>query len=75
MILPICALIDGKALPVERVNIVFDFPICILACAIAVVPIIIFGKFKKWQGFALLAVYVAYMACLVLNETGVLAIG
>ena len=75
MILPICALIDGKALPVERVNIVFDFPICILACAIAVVPTIISGKFRKWQGFALLAVYVTYMVCLVLKETGVLVIG
>ena len=75
MILPICALIDGKALPVERVNIVFDFPICILACAIAVVPTIISGKFRKWQGFALLAVYVTYMVCLVLKETGVLVLG
>ena len=75
LILPLCAIIGGEALPVERVNLVFDFPVCIIACAIAVVPTIIMGKFKKWQGFALLAVYATYMALLVLNETGVVAIG
>ncbi len=73
LILPVCAIIDGKALPVEQMNINFDFPICILACAVAVVPTIIMGKFKKWQGVALLAIYVGYMACLVLNEMGVVA--
>ena len=74
LILPLCAIIGGKSLPVEKINLVFDFPVCILACAVAVVPTIIMGKFKKWQGFALLAIYAAYMALLVLNETGVLAI-
>ena len=54
-------------------NINFDFPVCILACAVAVVPTIIMGKFKKWQGIALLAIYVGYMACLVLNEMGVVS--
>ena len=73
LILPVCAIIDGKALPVEQMNINFDFPVCILACAVAVVPTIIMGKFKKWQGVALLAIYVGYMACLVLNEMGVVA--
>ena len=75
LILPLCAVIDGKALPVDRVNLIFDFPVCIAACAVAVVPTIIQGKFKKWQGFALLAIYVAYMLLLILNETGVVAIG
>ena len=75
LILPLCAVINKEALPVERVNLVFDFPVCILACAVAVVPTIIMGKFKKWQGVALLAIYVSYMALLVLNETGVVALG
>ena len=73
LILPVCAIIDGKALPVAQMNINFDFPVCILACAVAVVPAMIMGKFKKWQGVALLAIYVGYMACLVLNELGVVA--
>lgn len=74
LILPLCAVINGKALPVERVNLTFDFPVCILACAIAIVPTIIQGRFKKWQGFALLTVYALYMLLLVLNEVGVVAL-
>ncbi len=73
LILPVCAIIDGKALPVEQMNINFDFPVCIFACAVAVVPTIIAGKFRKWQGVALLAIYAGYMACLVLNETGIIS--
>ena len=75
LILPLCAVINGKALPVEKINLTFDFPVCILACAVAVVPTIIMGKFKKWQGVALLAIYATYMVLLVLNETGVVALG
>ena len=75
LILPLCAVINGKALPVDRVNLVFDFPVCIAACAVAVVPTIIQGKFKKWQGFALLAIYAFYMLFLVLNEVGIVALG
>ena len=74
LILPLCAIINGQPLPVERMNLVFDFPVCIAACAVAVVPTMIAGKFKKWQGVALLAIYVGYMAALVLNEVGVLAL-
>ncbi|MBO5713246.1 MAG: calcium/sodium antiporter, partial [Clostridia bacterium] len=74
LILPLCAVINGTPLPVEKINLVFDFPVCILACAIAIVPTIIQGKFKKWQGVALLSVYALYMLLLILNETGVLAL-
>ena len=70
----VSAVINGEALPVERINLVFDFPVCNTACAVAVVPTIITGKFKKWQGFALLAIYASYMALLILNETGVIAL-
>ena len=75
LILPLCAVINGKPLPVDRVNLVFDFPVCIGACAVAIVPTIIQGRFKKWQGYALLAIYALYMLFLVLNETGVVALG
>ena len=74
LILPLCAVINGKPLPVERVNLIFDFPVCIAACAVAVVPTMITGKFKKWQGFALLAIYALYMLFLILNETGVVSL-
>lgn len=75
LILPLCAVISGKPLPVERINLVFDFPVCIAACAVAIIPTVIQGKFKKWQGFALLSIYAFYMLFLVLNETGVLVLG
>ena len=74
LILPLCSVINGTALPVERINLVFDFPVCIAACAVAIVPTIIMGKFKKWQGFALLTIYAVYMALLVVNETGLIAL-
>ena len=74
LILPLCSVINGKALPVERINLIFDFPVCIAACTVAVVPTIIQGRFKKWQGFALLAIYAIHMVMLVLNEVGVLVI-
>ena len=75
LILPLCAVIGGKPLPVETINLVFDFPVCIAACVVAIIPTIIEGKFKKWQGFALLAIYALYMLFLVLNETGVVVLG
>ena len=75
LILPLCSVINGQALPVDRVNLIFDFPVCIAACAVAIVPTIIQGRFKKWQGYALLAIYAVYMLLLILNETGVVAIG
>ena len=75
LILPLCAVINGNALPVDRVNLVFDFPVCIAACAVAIVPTVIMGRFKKWQGAALLGIYGVYMLLLVLNETGVVTIG
>ena len=75
LILPLCAVINGRALPVEKINLVFDFPVCIAACSVAIVPTIFQGKFKKWQGYALLTIYALYMLFLVLNETGVVKLG
>ena len=75
LILPLCAVINGRPLPVDRVNLVFDFPVCIAAAAVAIVPTVIQGKFKKWQGYALLAIYGLYMLLLILNELNVVSLG
>ena len=75
LILPLCAVINSKPLPVDKINLVFDFPVCIAACAVAVVPTVIQGKFKKWQGYALLTIYALYMLFLILNETHVITLG
>lgn len=74
LILPLCSVINGTALPVDRVNLVFDFPVCIAVCAITIIPTIVQGKFKKWQGYALLGCYALYMLLLVLNEVGAIAL-
>ena len=75
LILPLCAVLGGEALPVDRVNLVFDFPVCLGACAIAIVPTVIQGRFKKWQGYALLTVYALYMLLLILKELKVVNFG
>lgn len=75
LILPLCAVINGTALPVEKINLVFDFPVCIAACSVAIIPTILQGRFKKWQGYVLLGIYALYMLFLVLNETGIVTLG
>ena len=75
LILPLCAVINGQPLPVEKINLVFDFPVCIAACSVAVIPTVIQGRFKKWQGYALLTIYALYMVFLVLNELSIVPLG
>lgn len=74
LILPLCAVINGTPLPVERINLVFDFPVCIAACSVAVIPTIIQGRFRKWQGYALLTIYAVYMFLLIANETQLISL-
>lgn len=78
LILPICAIISvakfGVPLPVSSQSAVLDFPFCLAVAAVAVVPALIMGKFKRWQGALLLAGYVTYITLLVLNTTGTIAI-
>lgn len=61
LILPISALISGKSLPVSQTSAQLDLPACLIVGGIAVIPTLISGKFRRWQGFALLAVYAVYV--------------
>lgn len=61
LILPLSALISGQALPVTAAAARIDLPACLLVGLIAVVPALIASKFKRYQGAALLAVYVCYV--------------
>ena len=79
LILPLCAFItagktNGAPLPVSGQSLVLDFPFCIAVAAVAVIPALIMGKFKRWQGALLLAGYVTYITLLILNTTHVIAI-
>lgn len=69
LIMPICAILTGGNLPITAQAAAFDIPVSLGVCAIALVPAMISGKFKRYQGVLLLAVYIAY---LVLITTGVL---
>ena len=61
LILAVCSFVYGGKLPVSTQNIYLDFPVAIVVTLIAVVPTIFAGKFRRWQGIMMLAVYVAYL--------------
>lgn len=61
LIMPLSALISGQALPVSPISAMLDLPMCLLVGLIAIVPAMIRSKFSRWQGFLLLAVYIAYV--------------
>ena len=61
LIMPRCALILGKPLPVERQGMLLDIPACLVVCAGALIPALVQGKFKRWVGFFIGALYIAYL--------------
>lgn len=61
LILPVCAALKGSSLPVAMETAKFDFPACLIVGCIALIPVMITGKFRRWQGFTMLAVYAGYV--------------
>lgn len=61
LIMPISSIISGKSLPVSTGFMKVDFPFNLLVGLIALVPMLFKSRFKRWQGFALLAVYAVYV--------------
>lgn len=61
LILPTCSLVSGKSLPVSGLSAVLDLPMCLIVGLIAVVPMIISSKFRRWQGVCLLLVFSVYV--------------
>jgi cation:H+ antiporter len=62
VILPICSFISQNGLTSCAQNLYLDIPVCLGLSIIALVPMLIRGKFSKWQGIVLLAIYVVYVA-------------
>ena len=62
LIMPLCALILGKPLPVERQGMLLDIPACLIVTSAALVPALISGRFKRWTGFLIGGLYIAYLA-------------
>lgn len=61
LIMPICGLISGQALPVTKQVGRIDLPAALLVALVALVPALFKKKFMKWQGFVLLGFYIAYL--------------
>ena len=61
LIMPLSAFVSGKALPIAAGSAVLDLPACLLVGLLAVVPAVIASRFRRWQGIALLAVYISYV--------------
>ena len=65
LIIAICSFVYSGSLPVSTINIYLDFPVAFIAAAIAVVPPILTGKFHRYQGIALICLYIAYLAIVI----------
>ncbi|MBR7071904.1 MAG: sodium:calcium antiporter [Clostridia bacterium] len=61
IILPICSLISKNDLSCCPQNIYLDIPLCLLVLAIAIIPMLILGKFSRWQGICLMILYAGYV--------------
>lgn len=66
LILPLSALVSGKALPVAGSLLTVDLPFCLGVTLVACVPILLREKASKVQGAALLAAYAGYLALVIL---------
>lgn len=64
LILPLCSVVSGKALPILRQNILLDMPFCLGLVLLAILPPLITGRFHKLQGVTMLLVYAVYVALL-----------
>lgn len=61
LIMPVCCLISGSALPAQEAVAKIDFPACLIVGSIAMIPTLITKKFTRIQGILLLVVYLAYL--------------
>ncbi len=61
LIMPLCAVIQGKPMTVERQGMLLDIPACLIICAAALIPALIQGRFKRWIGYLIGGLYIAYL--------------
>ena len=61
LIMPLCALLQGKPLAVENQGMLLDVPACLVVSAAAMLPALVCGKFKRWIGVLIGVLYIAYL--------------
>ena len=66
LILPLCSLVSGQALPVSAASAAIDMPVCLGIVVLALVPLLVRQKGSKVQGLLVLGSYLTYLALTVL---------
>lgn len=61
LIMPLCALIQGKPMAVERQGMLLDIPACLIISAAVLIPALVSGKFKRWMGYLAGGLYIVYL--------------
>ncbi len=61
LIMPLAAIISGKALPIASSFAMIELPFCLFITLVAVVPTLIRSKMSRWQGVFMLVAYVGYL--------------
>ena len=62
LILPVSAMLSkGGRLTIERSAVFVDIPVMLLCGTVALAPMLASGRFKRWQGFALIGIYLVYI--------------
>lgn len=67
LILSLCGIISGGALPMSAQTVLLDIPVCLLVGCVACVPALIRGKFSRWQGIVNLVIYAAYLTIMIIG--------
>lgn len=61
LILPLCSLAAGRPLPISAQCLALDLPICLAVTLLMLLPALFCQRFSRWQGWAGLGVYAAYL--------------
>lgn len=61
MILSSCAMISKEGLVVDPRSYLIDLPVTLLVMGVAIIPPAFTGRFRRWQGVALLLIYAGYL--------------
>lgn len=61
IILPICSFISKDGLTACAQNLYLDTPVCLGVLALALIPMLLRGKFSRAQGILMLVIYAAYV--------------
>lgn len=65
LILPVCSAVSGGRLVIGSQTTALDLPVCLTLVLVAILPPLLKGKFYRWQGVLMLAMYAGYVVVLV----------